>query len=69
MANGNGDAPMTKADLQNCIDQATEILSDAYQPESDRETLAVAIGNALDALSGDDTDEDEDDDSDDHDQD
>jgi hypothetical protein len=69
MANGNGDnSDMTKAELEDCIDNATQILTDAYVPEADRETLAAAIGDALDALSGEDTgdeDEDEDDDQDD----
>ena len=63
MANGD-----TKADLQDAIDQATQILSDAYTPESSREDLAAAVGDALDALSGngddDDDDVDDDDDSD-----
>ena len=55
MANGNG-AP-TKDDLQDAIDQATQILSDAYAPESSREDLAAAVGDALDILSGDDDDD------------
>jgi hypothetical protein len=63
MANGD-----TKADLQDAIDQAVQILSDAYTPESSREDLAAAVGDALDALSGngddDDDDVDDDDDSD-----
>jgi hypothetical protein len=63
MANGD-----TKADLQDAIDQATQILSDAYTPESSREDLAAAVGDALDALSGDGGDDDDDvDDSDDSD--
>jgi hypothetical protein len=68
MANGSngGNGDMSKAELQDCIDQAKQILEDAYQPESDRETLAGAIGDALDALSGD-YDGDEDDDQDDDD--
>jgi hypothetical protein len=52
---------VTKADLQDQIDQAIDVLDDAYQPESTRESLAEAIGNALDILRGED-DEDEDDD-------
>jgi hypothetical protein len=62
MANGDG---MTKADLQDCVDQATQILTDAYTPEASREDLAAAVGDALDALSGDyddGTDDDTDDD-------
>jgi hypothetical protein len=64
VANGNA---MTKDDLQDCIDQATQILEDAYQPETSREDAMAAIGDALDALGGD-SDADEDDDSDDDDQ-
>ena len=52
MANGNGN-DMTKADLQDVCDQVTDILADAYQPEASRETLASAIGDALDLLAGD----------------
>jgi len=51
VANGNNDT-MTKADLQDCIDQATQILTDAYVPEASREDLAAAIGDALAALEG-----------------
>jgi hypothetical protein len=57
MANGNG-AP-TKDDLQDAIDQATQILSEAYAPESSREDLAAAVGDALDVLSGDGGDDDD----------
>jgi hypothetical protein len=60
MANGD-----TKADLQDAIDQAVEILSDVYTPESSREDLAAACGDALDVLAGDggdDVDGDDDDD-------
>jgi hypothetical protein len=60
MANGD-----TKADLQDAIDQATQILSDAYTPESSREDLAAAVGDALDALCGDGGDDDDDVDDDD----
>ena len=68
MANGNGnDEPMTKADLQDCIDQAIQILSDAYTPEGSREDLAAAVGDALATLEGDSGDEDEDADEDDYD--
>jgi hypothetical protein len=42
MANGNAN-DMSKADLQDYIDQATQILQDVYQPESSREDLAAAI--------------------------
>ena len=64
VANGND---VTKNELQDCVDQATQILEDAYQPETSREEAMAAIGDALDALSGD-YDEDADDDSDDDDQ-
>ena len=64
MANGND---MTKADLENCVDQAIDILDAAYTPESSREDLAAAVGDALDALQGNGGDEDDDDDGDDND--
>jgi hypothetical protein len=63
MANGNGSP--TKSDLQDAIDEATKVLEAAYVPESDRETLAVAVGQALDILSGDEEDEEDDDEGDD----
>jgi hypothetical protein len=56
---------MTKTDLQDCVDQAIDILTDAYTPESSREDLAAAVGDALDALEGNGGDEDDDDDADD----
>lgn len=62
MANGNGDN-MSKDDLQDCIETATSILEAAYVPEADRETLAAAIGDALDALAGDYDEDDDDDDA------
>jgi hypothetical protein len=70
VANGNGGngadiEGMSKADLADMIDQVTGILEDAYSPESSREDLASAIGDALDILEGNGGDEDEDtDDSD-----
>ena len=64
MANGNNDT-MTKADLQDCIDQATQILTDAYIPEASREDLAAAIGDALADLEGDTGEDDVSDDDDD----
>jgi len=60
MANGS----TSKADLQDQIDQAIDVLSDSYVPESTREDLAQAIGTALDILQGD-SDEDDDEDEDD----
>src|SRR5215469_1119245 len=51
----------TNADLQDTIDSDIEVLEDAYQPESTREELATAVGNALEVLRGDrNGDEDED---------
>jgi len=40
-------------DLDSCMDdiaEAKELLLEAYAPEADRETLATAIGQALDVL-------------------
>lgn len=50
----------TKAELQEQLDAAIEILEGAYAPESSREELAAAVGKALDALRDEDEDEDED---------
>jgi hypothetical protein len=50
----------SKTDLQDQLDEINDILSDAYDPESSREDMAAAIGQALDTLNG---EEDEDDDS------
>lgn len=47
MPNGN-----SKADLQDRIDQAIDVLDDAYAPETTREDLAAAIGSSLDILRG-----------------
>ncbi len=52
----------SKADLQDRIDQAIDVLDDAYAPETTREDLAAAIGSSLDILRGE-----SDDDSDDRD--
>ena len=59
MANGNGG---TKADLQDCVDEAASILEDAYTPEASREELAAAIGQSLDILSGSEEDDEQDED-------
>jgi hypothetical protein len=67
VANGNGGS-LTKADLADIVDQVTQILQDAYAPESSREELASAVGDALDILGGDgddDSDDGSDNDSDD----
>jgi hypothetical protein len=61
MANNNGGNAMTKGELEDCIDQATEILTAAYTPEASREELAAAIGDALDALASEDGDDQDDD--------
>jgi hypothetical protein len=50
----------TKSELQGQVDQAAAILNDAYTPESTREELATAVGDALDILNGEDEDPDED---------
>ena len=58
----------TKVDLQDNIDSAIDTLEQVYAPESSREELASAVGDALDILRGDsdeDNDTDSDDDSDD----
>jgi len=63
----NGNNSMTKADLQEVCDQVQDILSQAYAPESSREDLAAAIGDALDLLENgptDDTDDTDDGDDD-----
>ena len=63
MANGT----TTKDDLQDQIDQAIDVLDDAYAPETSREDLAEAVGNALDILRGEAEEEDTDDGDDDDD--
>jgi hypothetical protein len=51
----------TKTELQETIDSAIETLNEAYTPETTREDLAAAVGEALDILNGeDDSDEDTD---------
>jgi len=54
----------TKAELQDTIDSAISVLNDAYAPESTREELATAVGQALDILNGEDEDEDDEDEED-----
>jgi hypothetical protein len=58
---------MSKSELQDCVDQALDILQTAYIPEADRETLAQAVGDAIAALEGDLDEDDDGDDTDDHD--
>ena len=55
-------ASSTKSDLQDTLDNVQSILEDAYDPESSREDLAKAIGDALDEIDGGDDDDDSDDD-------
>ena len=43
---------MTKAELQDCLDQVQDILNAGYTPESSQEDLAGAIGDALDVILG-----------------
>jgi hypothetical protein len=40
----------TKTDLQEILDNVSEILDGVYTPEASREDLAAAVGEALDAL-------------------
>ena len=61
--------PSAKPDLQDQIDRAISTLEDAYAPETNREDLAEAVGNALDILKGEDEEDDDLDDDDDDDDD
>ena len=61
----------TKAELEEAIGEAVEVLTGAYAPESTREDLAGAVGKALNVLELEDEDEGEpicDDDEDDPDE-
>ena len=40
----------TKAELEEAIGEAVEVLTGAYAPESTREDLAGAVGKALNVL-------------------
>jgi hypothetical protein len=55
----------SKGELQERIDSAIDLLDDAYTPETSREDLAQAVGQALDILNGEDEDEEDDDSGDD----
>ncbi len=55
----------TKADLEQIIQDAADLLNDAYRPEATREELAEAVGNALSLLDPDEDDEDDEDEEDD----
>ena len=48
----------TKSELQEQVDSAAAVLNEAYAPESTREELAEAVGQALDILNGEDEDSD-----------
>jgi hypothetical protein len=55
----------SKSELEGMVDDAIDVLDDAYDPASSREDLANAVGSALDILRGEDdsseeSDEDED---------
>jgi hypothetical protein len=61
--NGNGYddfTTWTKQDLADTLAQVSGILTDVYQPESSREDLAGAVGDALNTISGDDDDDEDD---------
>jgi hypothetical protein len=69
MPNGTSGGVPTKADLQDMVDEALEVLETAYVPEADRGTLVDAVAQAIGALQGntgdeDDTDDDTDEDDD-----
>jgi uncharacterized protein with ATP-grasp and redox domains len=50
---------------EGTIDQALEILEEAYSPEATRADLVAAVSAAIDVLSGEDEDEGEEEDEDD----
>jgi hypothetical protein len=50
---------------EGTIDQALEILEEAYSPEATRADLVAAVSAAIDVLSGEEEDEDEEGDEDD----
>ena len=56
---------LKKGELQERVDSAIDLLDEAYAPETTREDLAQAVGQALDVLKGEDDDEDDDDSEDD----
>ena len=49
----------TKAELEAAIDEAVDVLNEAYTPEATREDLAAAVGEALDILNGEEESDDE----------
>jgi hypothetical protein len=46
----------TKTELQEQRDDVIETLNEAYTPQTTREELAAAVGEALDILNGEDDD-------------
>jgi hypothetical protein len=44
-------------DLQEVLDQVESVLQDSYQPETSREELAAAVGQALGIISPDESEE------------
>jgi hypothetical protein len=46
-------------DLQQILDEVESTLEDAYQPETTREDLAAAVGEALSIISPGDSEEDD----------
>jgi hypothetical protein len=59
MATSMKDLQATIDELEDTIEQACGVLEAVYQPESSREDLAEAVGQALDLLTGEEEDEDE----------
>jgi hypothetical protein len=55
----------TKNELQEQLDGIAEVLNEAYTPETTREDLAAAVGEALDIINGDTDDDSSDEDDDD----
>jgi hypothetical protein len=49
----------TKNELQEQLDSIAEVLNEAYTPETTREDLAAAVGEALDIINGEDGDADD----------
>ena len=57
----------SKSELEGMVDDAIDVLDDAYDPASSREDLANAVGSALDILRGEDDSSDSDDEDEDQD--
>jgi hypothetical protein len=52
MATSMKDLQDQNDELQDTIDQACEVLENAYTPEASRADLVAAVSQALDVLSG-----------------